>query len=46
MHFAAQSHVDLSFGNSYTFTHNNVMGTHVLLECAIKAKVFMRARLY
>eukprot|EP00158_Paraphelidium_tribonemae_P002283 Partr_v1_DN25256_c0_g1_i1_m16967 putative Polysaccharide biosynthesis protein len=34
MHFAAQSHVDLSFGNSYSFTHNNVMGTHVLLECA------------
>ena len=39
MHFAAQSHVDLSFGNSYSFTHNNVMGTHVLLECAIKAKI-------
>jgi dTDP-glucose 4,6-dehydratase len=39
MHFAAQSHVDLSFGNSYTFTHNNVMGTHVLLECANTLKV-------
>jgi dTDP-glucose 4,6-dehydratase len=39
MHFAAQSHVDLSFGNSYSFTHNNVMGTHVLLECSISAKV-------
>jgi dTDP-glucose 4,6-dehydratase len=34
MHFAAQSHVDLSFGNSYTFTYANVFGTHVLLECA------------
>ena len=34
LHFAAQSHVDLSFGNSYRFTENNVMGTHVLLECA------------
>ena len=33
-HFAAQSHVDLSFGNSYTFTHTNVYGTHVLLESA------------
>ena len=33
-HFAAQSHVDLSFGNSYAFTHTNVYGTHVLLESA------------
>ncbi|KAF2460260.1 hypothetical protein BDY21DRAFT_369314 [Lineolata rhizophorae] len=33
-HFAAQSHVDLSFGNSYEFTETNVLGTHVLLECA------------
>jgi dTDP-glucose 4,6-dehydratase len=39
MHFAAQSHVDLSFGNSYSFTHNNVLGTHVLLECAVSAKI-------
>lgn len=39
MHFAAQSHVDLSFGNSYTFTHNNVLGTHVLLECSLAANV-------
>jgi dTDP-glucose 4,6-dehydratase len=39
MHFAAQSHVDLSFGNSYSFTHNNVFGTHVLLECSVNAKV-------
>ena len=34
MHFAAQTHVDNSFGNSLTFTENNVMGTHVLLEAA------------
>jgi dTDP-glucose 4,6-dehydratase len=42
VHFAAQSHVgtdlsltvDNSFGNSYDFTINNVMGTHVLLEVA------------
>jgi dTDP-glucose 4,6-dehydratase len=38
-HFAAQSHVDLSFGNSYTFTHTNVYGTHVLLESAKKVGV-------
>ena len=34
VHFAAQSHVDNSFGNSMTFTRNNVYGTHNLLECA------------
>ncbi|TGZ77825.1 NAD(P)-binding protein [Ascodesmis nigricans] len=34
IHFAAQSHVDLSFGNSLQFTATNVWGTHVLLECA------------
>ncbi|PFH60687.1 hypothetical protein XA68_10525 [Ophiocordyceps unilateralis] len=39
MHFAAQSHVDLSFGNSYGFTHANVYGTHVLLESANKVGV-------
>ena len=39
MHFAAQSHVDLSFGNSFSFTKNNVIGTHVLLECAKAAKI-------
>ncbi|KAH6624334.1 dtdp-glucose 4,6-dehydratase-like protein [Chaetomium sp. MPI-SDFR-AT-0129] len=38
-HFAAQSHVDLSFGNSYGFTHTNVYGTHVLLESAKKVGV-------
>lgn len=38
-HFAAQSHVDLSFGNSYGFTHTNVYGTHVMLESAKKIGV-------
>ncbi|BFU24305.1 dtdp-d-glucose 4 6-dehydratase putative [Entamoeba histolytica] len=34
LHFAAQTHVDNSFGNSFQFTHNNIYGTHVLLEIA------------
>lgn len=34
IHLAAETHVDNSFGNSFRFTHTNVMGTHVLLECA------------
>ncbi|KAI2630481.1 dtdp-glucose-dehydratase [Xylaria nigripes] len=38
-HFAAQSHVDLSFGNSYEFTHTNVYGTHVMLESAKKVGI-------
>ncbi|CAF1002440.1 unnamed protein product [Brachionus calyciflorus] len=32
LHFAAQSHVDLSVKYSLKFTHVNVIGTHVLLE--------------
>jgi len=32
IHFAAQTHVDNSFGNSVTFTEDNVLGTHNLLE--------------
>lgn len=32
MHFAAQTHVDNSFGNSFEFSQNNILGTHVLLE--------------
>jgi UDP-glucose 4,6-dehydratase len=39
MHFAAQTHVDNSFGNSFQFTQNNIMGTHVLLESAKLANV-------
>lgn len=34
VHFAAESHVDSSFGNSLAFTRSNVQGTHTLLECA------------
>jgi UDP-glucose 4,6-dehydratase len=34
MHFAAQTHVDNSFGNSFAFTQSNIYGTHVLLESA------------
>lgn len=34
MHFAAETHVDNSFGNSIKFTISNVLGTHTLLECA------------
>lgn len=34
MHFAAQSHVDNSFGKSLDFTRDNVIGTHNLLECS------------
>ncbi|KAL1847448.1 hypothetical protein Plec18167_005161 [Paecilomyces lecythidis] len=32
MHFAANSHVQNSFGDPFTFTDNNVLGTHVLLD--------------
>lgn len=40
MHFAAQTHVDASFGNSLAFTMNNTYGTHVLLEaCRSYGKV-------
>jgi UDP-glucose 4,6-dehydratase len=34
MNFAAQTHVDNSFGNSFAFTQSNIFGTHVLLESA------------
>lgn len=34
LHFAASTHVDNSFGNSLSFTMNNIVGTHVLLEAA------------
>ncbi|KAH9538840.1 hypothetical protein CY35_15G027800 [Sphagnum magellanicum] len=40
MHFAAQTHVDNSFGNSFEFTKNNIYGTHVLLEaCKVTGTV-------
>jgi dTDP-glucose 4,6-dehydratase len=44
VHFAAQSHVDNSFGNSIQFTEDNILGTHCLLECARdygKIKLFL-----
>jgi len=40
IHFAAQTHVDNSFGNSVQFTEDNVMGTHNLLEsCRAYGKI-------
>lgn len=33
VHFAAQSHVQNSFNNALMYTHDNVLGTHNLLEC-------------
>lgn len=40
MHFAAQTHVDNSFGNSFEFTNNNIYGTHVLLEaCKVTRRI-------
>ena len=33
LHFAAQSHVDNSFSNPLQYTHDNILGTHTLLEC-------------
>jgi len=32
VHFAAQSHVDTSFTDPISYTNDNVLGTHVLLE--------------
>ena len=40
IHFAAQTHVDNSFGNSLSFTMDNILGTHTLLEsCRIYGKI-------
>ena len=36
IHFAAQSHVQNSFEDSIKFTHDNIVGTHTLLECCRK----------
>ena len=36
IHFAAQSHVQNSFEDSLQFTHDNVFGTHTLLEVSRK----------
>jgi len=32
IHFAAQSHVQDSFDDSFKYTHDNIQGTHTLLE--------------
>ena len=32
VHFAAQSHVDTSFTDPLSYTHDNIVGTHTLLE--------------
>ncbi len=32
VHFAAQSHVDTSFTNPLLYTHDNILGTHSILE--------------
>jgi len=42
IHFAAQTHVDNSFGNSIQFTQDNVLGTHTLLECCKEYKNIKR----
>ena len=36
IHFAAQSHVQNSFEDSIKYTHDNIVGTHTLLECSRK----------
>ena len=36
IHFAAQSHVQKSFEDSIHFTHDNIVGTHTLLEACRK----------
>lgn len=33
IHFAAQTHVDNSFDNSISYTIDNILGTHQLIEC-------------
>ena len=36
IHFAAQSHVQNSFDDSIQYTHDNILGTHTLLEASRK----------
>lgn len=36
IHFAAQSHVQNSFDNALQYTHDNIVGTHTLLEACRK----------
>lgn len=39
VHFAAESHVDRSILDAYPFIQTNIVGTHILLEAAVKANV-------
>ena len=39
VHFAAESHVDRSIMDPETFVKTNVLGTQVLLNCALDAKI-------
>ncbi|PIZ65046.1 dTDP-glucose 4,6-dehydratase [Candidatus Roizmanbacteria bacterium CG_4_10_14_0_2_um_filter_36_9] len=39
IHFAAESHVDRSIADAYTFVMTNVVGTQVLLDSALKNNV-------
>lgn len=39
VHFAAESHVDRSIQDAAPFVMTNVVGTHVLLDAAMRAKV-------
>lgn len=39
VHFAAESHVDRSIEGAYPFIRSNIIGTHRLLEAAMKKKV-------
>lgn len=39
VHFAAESHVDRSIAEPFPFIHTNIVGTQVLLECALRHKV-------
>ena len=39
VHFAAESHVDRSILDSSPFIQTNIVGTHVLLESALKNKI-------
>lgn len=36
VHFAAQSHVQNSFSDALQYTKDNILGTHILLECCRK----------
>jgi dTDP-glucose 4,6-dehydratase len=43
IHFAARSYVGDSFENSLAFTQDNIVGTHVLLECMRKYGKIVKA---